>query len=100
MLMLNFTLKLKFCIPFLFLSLGLLAQDRTVSGKVTDSESGEPLPGVSILVKGTSQGTSTDVSGAYALNVTSGSGSLALVFSFIGYKSQEIQVTGQTVVNV
>jgi TonB-linked SusC/RagA family outer membrane protein len=98
--MTNFTLKLKFCIPVLFLSFALQAQDKTISGKVTDTESGDPLPGVSILVKGTSQGTSASATGDYTLSVASGDGPLVLIFSFIGYKTQEIPVGGQTILNV
>lgn len=69
----------------------------TVSGKVT-SERGEPLPGVSVLEKGTSNGTVTDTEGAYTFSVTDES--VTLVFSFIGYASQEIPVSGRTSVNV
>jgi TonB-linked SusC/RagA family outer membrane protein len=96
----NSTLKLKFCVPLLLLSLGLLAQEKTIRGKVTDGETGDALPGVSVLVKGTSQGASTTSSGEYALNVASSDASLTLIFSFIGYRTQEILVGDQTVINV
>ncbi len=49
--MINSTLKLKFCIPLLLISLVSLGQEKTISGKITDAETGDPLPGVSILVK-------------------------------------------------
>ncbi len=69
----------------------------TVSGKVTDS-SGVPLPGVSIVIKGTTQGIITDADGKYSLaNV---SGDAVLVFSFVGMRSQEISVGGRTIINV
>lgn len=62
---------------FLLLMLGILftgwqvsAQERTVSGKVTASEDGSPLPGVSVTVKGTKSGTQTDGSGVYKINVS------------------------------
>ncbi|WP_321516794.1 SusC/RagA family TonB-linked outer membrane protein [Marinifilum fragile] len=72
-------------------------EKKTIKGTVTDSE-GVPLPGVSILVKGTSTGTATDVDGNYTLRLEKGQ--KTLVFSFIGMVSQEIVFTGQEVVNV
>jgi TonB-linked SusC/RagA family outer membrane protein len=98
--MINFTRKLKFCIPLLFLSFVALGQEKTISGKITDAETGEPLPGVSILVKGKTQGTSSDTNGSYRLTVASDNDPLTLVFSFIGYQTQEIPITDQTTVNV
>ncbi|WP_346855721.1 TonB-dependent receptor [uncultured Draconibacterium sp.] len=88
--------------PILFLFLCLLvtsvfAQESvTVSGNVTDN-TGYGLPGVSILQKGTTNGTVTDVNGNYSLKTTTQS---TLVFSFIGFVSQEIPVNGQTSINV
>ncbi len=71
-------------------------QPKTVSGKVTDSF-GVPLPGVTILIKGTSYGTITDANGNYSfLNIPSDA---KLVFSFVGMKTQEIAVAGKSVVN-
>lgn len=72
-------------------------QQKNVSGKVTDP-SGVPLPGVSVVVKGTSQGTITDVNGIYSLsNITS---EATLVFSFVGMKMEEIKTGGQSAINV
>lgn len=68
-----------------------------VSGKVTD-ENGEPLPGASILEKGTTNGTSSDVDGNFSLSVM-GQNSV-LVFSFIGYATKEVPVGNQTTFNV
>ena len=74
-----------------------MQQNLMVRGKVTDS-SGAPLPGVTIVVKGTSQGTITDNEGNYSLpNVPSDA---TLVFSFVGMITQEILVEGQSVINV
>lgn len=73
-------------------------QERTVSGKVTSADNGSPLPGVNILLKGTSTGTVTDHNGEYSLKVPSTGGTL--VFSFIGFTTQEIRVGKQSVVNV
>ena len=72
-----------------------IAQQMTVSGIVRDAEG--PLPGVSILEKGTSQGTATDSEGKYTIAVSSES---VLIFSFIGYKTQEVSVGGRTTVEV
>ncbi|MDR3119277.1 MAG: SusC/RagA family TonB-linked outer membrane protein [Mediterranea sp.] len=71
--------------------------ERTITGAVTDSK-GDPLAGVSILAKGTSNGTITDVDGNYTI-VVSGATPL-LVFSYIGYKTEEISPEGLTTVNV
>lgn len=72
-------------------------QSKVVSGKVTDS-SGTPLPGVTILVKGTTQGTVTDANGNYFLKDISGEGTL--VFSFVGMKTQEIPVDRRMSIDV
>ena len=64
----------------------------SVSGKVTSGEDKEPLPGVNILVKGTTNGTISDVNGDYKLTVNSAS--YILVFSFVGFLSQETSING------
>lgn len=71
--------------------------DITVQGKVID-ELGAPIPGVNIIVKGTALGTTTDAEGRYAIDVPSPEA--ILVFSFIGYTTQEILVGAQTSINV
>jgi TonB-linked SusC/RagA family outer membrane protein len=75
----------------------LLAQQRTVSGRVT-AETGEGLPGVTVLVKGTTNGTATDPDGKYSLNIPEGNATL--VVSFIGYVTQEVAVNNRTAINV
>lgn len=70
---------------------------QTVSGKVTQ-EDGEPIPGVNVLLKGTSIGTTTDADGKYSIQVP-GTESV-LVFSFIGYVTREVNVGAQTVIDV
>ncbi|TKG92925.1 SusC/RagA family TonB-linked outer membrane protein [Puteibacter caeruleilacunae] len=70
---------------------------KKVKGKVTD-ENGEPLPGVSVVVKGTTIGITSDFDGNYSLEVPP-TGEV-LVFSFVGMKSQEILLNGQTTINV
>ena len=74
------------------------AQDRKVTGKVTAAEDGSPLPGVSVVVKGTTAGTNTDSEGTYTLNLPSDNATL--VFSFVGTITQEVQAGGRSVVNV
>jgi TonB-linked SusC/RagA family outer membrane protein len=96
----NFTCLLKLCIPLLFLSFASLGQEKTISGRITDAETGEPLPGVSILIKGTTQGTSSDNDGDYRLSINGSDGPISLVFSFIGYQTREMQITNQTTLNV
>ncbi len=70
----------------------------SVRGVVTSKSDGEPLPGVTVLVKGTTQGVTTDIDGTYSIEVT-GSESI-LVFSFIGFEPQEILVGNSSVLNV
>lgn len=67
--------------------------DRNITGKVTD-EKGQPLPGVSIVVKGTKTGTSTNNDGAFQIGVPDAGGSL--VFSYVGYNTQEIPLGSQS----
>ncbi|WP_229311001.1 SusC/RagA family TonB-linked outer membrane protein [Larkinella soli] len=74
-------------------------QERRVSGRVTADESGEGLPGVSVTIKNTVRGTTTDASGNFALTIPN-DGSSVLVFSFIGYMTQEVPVGNQSVVNL
>ncbi|HCW07791.1 MAG TPA: SusC/RagA family TonB-linked outer membrane protein, partial [Cytophagales bacterium] len=70
---------------------------QTVTGKVTSSSDGSALPGVNILEKGTGNGTVTDADGNYTITVGANA---TLVFSFIGFKAQEVAVGSQTSVNV
>lgn len=68
----------------------LSAQDRTIVGKVTSADHGSDLPGVNVLLKGTTNGVVTDVQGNYQIHVPAKGGKL--VFSFIGFKTQEIEI--------
>lgn len=81
-----------------FSSNSILAQQQEVSGIVTDIASGEALPGVNISVKGTTIGTSTDREGRYELKVPSLEETL--VFSFVGFETIEINISGRTEINV
>jgi len=81
------------CIGFVF-----SANAQTITGVISGADDGQPLPGVNIQEKGTSTGALTDFNGAYTINVSSNNS--VLVFSFIGYKSQEITVGGQSTINL
>jgi Ca-activated chloride channel homolog len=72
--------------------------ERTISGNVTLTEDGSALPGISVVLKGTTTGTSTDANGHYQLAVPSDGG--VLVFSFVGLRSQEIKIGKRDIVNV
>lgn len=75
-----------------------IAQGQSISGRVADAEDGSGLPGVNVLLKGTTTGAVTDVDGNYKVSVPNSNA--VLVFSFIGYQSQEITVGNQSVINV
>ncbi|MBF9251825.1 TonB-dependent receptor [Pontibacter sp. 172403-2] len=75
-----------------------LAQSKTVSGIVTDQATGQGLPGVSVIVKGTTVGAATSADGSYAVNVPANANTL--VFRYIGYETKEVPVGGQSVINV
>lgn len=72
--------------------------EKTIAGRVTDAEKGEALPGVNVLLKGSTNGTVTDVNGRYTLIIPEGPASL--VFSFIGYVSQELVISSQSVLDI
>src|SRR6267142_169047 len=74
-----------------------IAQQR-VTGKVKSTEDGQELPGVSVLVKGTGVGATTDSNGNYTLDVPANA--TTLVFSFIGMITQEIEIAGRTTIDV
>jgi TonB-linked SusC/RagA family outer membrane protein len=80
------------------LSASAFAQEMNVSGRVTDANDGLPLPGVNVVVKGTTNGTVTDTDGRY--NITVPAPSSVLVFSFIGLVTQEIDIAGRQVIDV
>jgi len=73
------------------------AQQKKVTGTVTDASTGEPLPGVNVLVKGTSNGTVTDFDGKFSIMATPDD---VLVFSYVGYQDKEVKVGNQNVINV
>ncbi len=72
-------------------------QEKKVTGKITDNN-GLPLPGVTVIFKGTTQGTVSDIDGIYSVDAKADA--TTLVFSFIGMTTQEIEIAGQTTINV
>jgi len=80
------------------LSYEVSAQQRVVTGKVISDEDGLGLPGATVLAKGTTVGTTTDLDGNYSINVPAGSN--VLIFSFVGLKASEESIGNRTVINV
>ncbi|UII26693.1 TonB-dependent receptor [Fulvivirga maritima] len=89
-------IKCYLLISFLVLTQWAFGQS-TITGTVVDGETSDPIPGVNVLVEGTSKGTVTDINGTFSLNVESGK---TLLFSFIGYETQKIVVGNQTQINI
>lgn len=75
----------------------LSAQDRVVTGKVTDSEDSSPLPGVNVLLEGTTNGTITDSNGNYSLTISDGN---TLVFSFIGFETTTVSIGARSIIDL
>jgi TonB-linked SusC/RagA family outer membrane protein len=89
--------KVLFSMFFVLMGIQMLAQDRTVTGRVTASDDGSGIPGASISIKGTSKGTSSDADGNYKITV---SGSSVLTFSSVGFNSQDVSVGNKSQINV
>ncbi|WP_162845342.1 SusC/RagA family TonB-linked outer membrane protein [Flavobacterium arcticum] len=91
------TMYQKFLLLLLMLPLSVLAQS-TLTGNVSDSATGQPIPGVNVIIEGTTNGTTTDIDGKYTLmGVAEGN---RIAFSFIGFANQTIEYTGQATLNV
>ena len=90
--------KLSFLLVLLLLTAMQVLAQRTITGKVTSVDDGSGIPGVTVLVKGTSNGVLTDLDGKYSINVAKDA--TALQFSFIGMKTQEVALTSSNVVEV
>ena len=105
----NFTLTglsmlwiLLICSPLLAAhtySTPLFLQSDAIRGKIVD-EAGAGLPGVNVIIKGTSTGTTSDANGTYVLNLPPNLTGASLVFSFIGYSTQEQPINGRTTIDV
>jgi TonB-dependent starch-binding outer membrane protein SusC len=90
--MVRFLLLLTLCGPLI-----LQAQEQRLSGKVVTSGTKEGIPGVNVVIKGTSKGTVTDIDGSFNLDASPGT---TFIFSFVGYKTQELVYNGQTGVTI
>ncbi len=88
--------KIFYSILLLFVSMLSMAQSKTLSGRVTDADN-IGIPGVSVVIKGTSTGTITDIDGLYSIGVTDDA---VVVFSFIGFTNQEVLVNGQSQLDI
>ncbi|HLI92266.1 MAG TPA: carboxypeptidase-like regulatory domain-containing protein, partial [Puia sp.] len=80
-----------------FFTQPVFSQTKTITGKITDDK-GNPLPGVSVSVKGSTVGTSTDAGGNFMLNVKSSA--KTLVLSSVGYSDMEVDISSQTTIEV
>lgn len=80
-----------------FFTFTAFAQNTTVKGKVTDATTGEGLPGVTVLIKGTTQGTQTDASGTYTLSVPANA---TLSISYVGYTSKDVPANGAVAIKL
>jgi len=89
--------KMILCL-LLLIPLGLMAQEITITGTVTSGSDNQPLPGVNVVIKGTTKGVVTDLEGRYSIAVP-GSDAV-LEFSYVSFLTEEIQVAGQTVIDV
>ncbi len=91
------TAKLLMLSVILLGSLTMFAQSGAVTGMVTDAGDGTSLPGATIVIKGTTQGAVTDIDGNYTINAEANQ---VLVFSYVGYASQEFTAQPNTTINV
>jgi TonB-linked SusC/RagA family outer membrane protein len=91
----RFTLSLMF---FMAIGVSIWAQTMEITGTVTSSEDGQPMPGVAVLVQGTTIGASTDAQGKYTLTVPANTKTLE--FRFVGMKSQEIGIAGRSTIDI
>ncbi|MDY0344587.1 MAG: TonB-dependent receptor [Lentimicrobium sp.] len=90
--------KIHLFILLVALGLAASAQVRTITGTVTDAKDGTTIPGVNVLIKGTTQGTTTDIDGHYELSVPAPSD--IIQYSFIGYTTKEVTLGDQQLINV
>jgi TonB-linked SusC/RagA family outer membrane protein len=90
--------KLQGLFFLLLIVVNALAQERTINGKVSSTDDGAPLPGVTVRIKGSNTGTVTGLDGKYSLSVPAGKS--VLVFSFVGYVEQEVSIGNKQVVTV
>ncbi|MEX2234149.1 MAG: carboxypeptidase-like regulatory domain-containing protein, partial [Cyclobacteriaceae bacterium] len=94
----RYILSLLFSLLLIGNGFAIPLQETRVTGRVTSVEDNAGLPGVSIVVKGSQQGTITDAEGNYSISVPNSNATL--VFSFIGFTEQELPLNGRTIVNL
>ena len=94
----HFTFRPNFLLLGILLCYAALANGQTISGKVTSADDNKALSGVSVMVKGTGSGTTSDANGLY--NLTVPNGNAVLVFSIMGYNAKEVTVGGQGTIDV
>jgi TonB-dependent starch-binding outer membrane protein SusC len=98
----NYLLKLKSLTLALALTIGAIvavnAQSRSISGTVMDARLGDPVPGATVIVKGTTRGAATDLDGKFTLPLQAGD--QVLVISFVGYLTQEIEIGNQSTITI
>lgn len=82
----------------LFFSITAFSQEKTITGKVTDSKDGSAMPSVTITAKGSAAATQTKADGTYKISVSSST--TVLVFTFVGYEAQEISIGGRSLINL
>ena len=87
-----------FLVVFVFSAFNTFAQTATITGTITDSSDGMELPSVTVLEKGTTNGTTSDFNGKYTIEISNKNATLQ--FTYVGYKTKEITLTGETLVDV
>ncbi|MDP4226620.1 MAG: SusC/RagA family TonB-linked outer membrane protein, partial [Bacteroidota bacterium] len=88
----------KFNNKFIVITPRCIAQTHTISGTLTDKVTGEPLPGVNIIVEGSTTGTTTNVNGKYSLDLSDPNA--ILVFSYLGYTTERISAAGKSIIDI
>ncbi len=90
--------KLLTAASIMLISAGVFGQTSSISGVVKDDVTGEPIPGATVLVKGTTNGAATDLDGRYTLNLTANDA--IIIVSFVGYEAFEVEINGRSVIDV
>eukprot|EP01137_Pigoraptor_chileana_P009633 Opistho-2@58197 len=85
------------CLLLLSITFTGFGQDRSVTGKITSADDGQGIPGVTVAVKGTNRGTTTDANGSYKIAVGTNS---TLIFSAIGFNTQEVAVSNRSIIDI
>ncbi|MCD4729525.1 MAG: TonB-dependent receptor plug domain-containing protein [Bacteroidales bacterium] len=92
--------KFTLFLAFIFIGMQIYAQDRDITGTIVSSDDGLPIPGVQVLIKGTSLGTITDLDGKYTIQVSDVDANAVLTFRFVGMVTQDVTIGAQTTIDV